>query len=185
MRSYKTEAIIVSRINFGEADRILTLLTPNYGKIRVRAPGVRKITSRRSSHIELLNLSILTLYRSSHSSLPILSEAYALEEFLSIKKTLRKIGFAYYICELIDRLCAEREENRRIFFLTKNTLFRLASKAIGSSVVLDFEDELLVLSGFLPRQHKLADKRTFIESILEKKLNTRRLLPLFLNNGES
>lgn len=185
MRLYKTEAIIVRRINFGEADRILTLLTPNYGKIRVRAPGVRKITSRRSSHIELLNLSALTLYRSAHSSLPILTEAQTLEEFLSIKKTLRKIGFAYYICELIDTFCAEREENRGIFFLTKNALFRLTSETMGSLVVSDFEDELLVLSGFLPRQHKLVDKRTFIESILEKKLITKRLLPLFLNNGES
>ena len=62
-RAYKTEAIIIKRRNFGEADRILTILTKNYGKIQVRAPGVRKITSRRSSHIELLNFSSLTLYR--------------------------------------------------------------------------------------------------------------------------
>jgi len=220
MRSYKTDAIIVKRRNFGEADRVLTVLTKNYGKIQVKAPGVRRITSRRSSHIELLNLVLLTLYRSSRSSLPILTEAQALEEFLSIKKTLRKIGFAYYICELIDTLCAEREENRRIFFLTKDTLFKLADLKIdftqdlysrhsglsrislnhgdsgcpaftrmtdsekGLSIVSDFEDELLVLSGFLPRQHKLVDKMTFIESILEKKLRTRRLLPLFLNSDK-
>jgi len=185
MRSYKTEGIIIKRRNFGESDRILSVLTRNYGKIQVRAPGVRKITSRRSSHIELLNLTYLTLYRGSHWSLPIVTEAQAQEEFLPIKKTLRKVGLAYYICELIDSLCAQNQENRKTFFLTRETLFALCHKeSIASSIIVNFEDELLVALGFLPRQHKLADRRSFIESILEKKLRTRRLLPLFLDNGE-
>ena len=179
MRSYKTEAIIVKRRNFGEADRILTILTKNYGKIRVKAPGVRKITSRRSSHIELLNLSTLTLYKSFSASMPIVTEAQAQEEFLTIKNNLKKIGLAYYICELIDRLCAQNQENRRVFFLMKDTLLKLSNYSSNNEIIEHFEDELLVTLGFLPRQHNLADKRAFIESILERKLNTRRLLPLF------
>ncbi len=193
MRSYKTEAIIIKRRNFGEADRVLTVLTRTYGKIQVRAPGVRKITSRRSSHIELLNLTLFTLYRNSHASFPTVTEAQAQEEFLSIKKTLQKIGFAYYICELIDTLCAERVEDRKIFFLVRDTLFKLNNYSLDNNrtmqqwnneVIDDFEDELLVALGFLPRYHKVYDKRIFIESILEKKLRTKRLLPLFLNNNE-
>ena len=54
----------------------------------------------------------------------------------------------------------------------------------NNEVIDDFEDELLVALGFLPRYHKVYDKRIFIESILEKKLRTKRLLPLFLNNNE-
>ena len=184
MRAYKTEGIIVKRRNFGEADRILTVFTGNYGKIQARAPGVRKITSRRSSHIELLNLTLLTLYKSSHSSLPIVTEAQTQEEFSSIKNTLRKIGFAYYICELIDRLCAENQENRRVFFLVRDTLFRLASNIGGDSVIENFEDKLLVLLGFLPSSHNLRDKQVFIESILERKLRTTRILHLFLSDEE-
>ena len=185
MRAYKTEGIIVKRRNFGEADRILTVFTGNYGKIQARAPGVRKITSRRSSHIELLNLTLLTLYKSSHSSLPIVTEAQTLEEFSSIKNTLRKIGFAYYICELIDRLCAENQENRRIFFLVRETMFALChAEQDSASIISAFEDKLLVLLGFLPSSHNLRDKQVFIESILERKLRTKRILHLFLSDEE-
>ena len=197
MRSYKTDAIIVKRRNFGEADRVLTVLTKNYGKIQVRAPGVRRIVSRRSSHIELLNLSTLTLYKSFRASIPIVTEAQAQEEFLTIKNNLKKIGLAYYICELIDRLCADNQENRKIFFLAKDTLFALChaelvsasrkipkqvrddNEYVTSSIVSDFEEELLVSLGFLQKQHRLMDKRSFIENILERKLTTKRLLPLF------
>jgi len=179
-RYYKTEAIIIKRINFGEADRILTILTKNYGKIRVKAPGVRKITSRRSSHIELLNLSLLTLYRSFRISMPIVTEAQTQEEFLPIKNNLQKIGLAYYICELIDRLCADNQENKKVFFLAKDALYELANDSGGLSLIDNFEKEFLIALGFLPRVHQLKDKASFIENILERKLTTKRLLPLFI-----
>ena len=217
MRYYRTEGIIVKRRNFGEADRVLTVLTKNYGKIQVRAPGVRRITSRRSSHIELLNLSTLTLYKSFRVTLPIVTEAQTQEEFLTIKNNLKKIGLAYYICELIDRLCAQNQENRKVFFIVRDTLFRLAGIKVnaiqesfsrhsglsrislnrgdsgcaaltrmtdsekGLSIVSDFEQEFLVALGFLPESHQLKDRAAFIESILERKLTTKRLLPLFIS----
>lgn len=185
IRSFKTEGIIIKRRNFRELDRMLTVLTKTNGKIQVRAPGVRKITSRRSSHVELLNFSILTLYRSSRSLFPILTEAQALDEFLPIKSNLHRIGIAYYICELVDRLCPENQENKKVFFLFKDTLYRLVSNYNNYSIIENFEDELLVSLGFLPKLHKLSDKQAFIENILEGKLTTKRLLPLFLDYSKS
>lgn len=184
IRSYKTEGIIIKRRNFGEADRILTLVTPYNGKIRVKAPGVRKITSRRSSHIELLNLSILTLYKSSRSQFSIVTEAETQEEFRPIKNSLKKIGFAYYVCELADGLCPENQENKKAFFLIRDTLLRIANNYDNKSIIEDFEDKLLVLLGFLGESHSLKDKQAFIENILERKLTTKRLLPLFLDNSK-
>lgn len=188
IRSFKTEGIIIKRRNFGEADRILTVLTKHNGKIQVKAPGVRKITSRRSSHIELLNFSILTLYKSSRSLFPILTEAQAMEEFLPIKNNLPKVGFAYYICELVDRFCPDNQENKKAFFLFKDTLYRLASgdKQVqdGHSIIKNFEDELLANLGFLPKLHRVIDSQAFIEDILERKLTSKRLLPLFLDYGK-
>jgi len=182
MRSFKTEGVIIKRRNFGELDRILTVLTKTNGKIQVRAPGVRKITSRRSPHVELLNLSILTLYRSSRSLLPIVTEAESLEEFLPIKNNLPKVGFAYYTCELVDRFCPDNQENKKVFYLLKDTFYRLVGDYNSHSIIENFEEEFLVILGFLPKLHKLKDREAFIENILERKLTTRRLLPLFLNN---
>src|SRR4051812_23196058 len=104
MRTVQVEGIVIKRINYGEADRILTILTRELGKVSIKASGVRKITSRRSPHIELLNYSALTLYTSQ--KFPVLVEVQSHTNYSEIKSDLNKVGFAYHICELIDGLCA-------------------------------------------------------------------------------
>ena len=52
-RSIRTEAIVLRQQVFGEADRILTLLTPNRGKVAAIAKGVRRISSRKAGHLDL------------------------------------------------------------------------------------------------------------------------------------
>ncbi|MCL5020033.1 MAG: DNA repair protein RecO [Patescibacteria group bacterium] len=93
MRSFKAEGIIIKRKNFGEADRIITVLTRNQGKIQIKAAGVRKIQSRRSPHVELLNHSILFIYK-GRGNLPVLTEAQTVNSFQDIKNDLTKTGFA-------------------------------------------------------------------------------------------
>lgn len=177
MRTYKTEAIVIKRRNIGEADRILTIFTKDQGKCIVSAKGIRRIPSRRSAHVELLNNSILTLYQARHS--PILVEAVSLQTFDLLKQDLGKIGFAYHICELIDGLCPENQEHHQVYFLLKNTLHRLnrcslsfrsasggeksqgdlsvATSAFGEAtlsrddmlmIIHEFEVELLTLLGY-------------------------------------
>jgi DNA repair protein RecO (recombination protein O) len=53
-RLYTTEAIVLSRLDYGEADRILTLFTPTRGKLSVIAKGARKPTSRAGPHLDFL-----------------------------------------------------------------------------------------------------------------------------------
>ena len=52
-RQFRTPAIILKRFDLGEADRLLTLLTPRHGKIEVVAKGARKLTSAKTGHVEL------------------------------------------------------------------------------------------------------------------------------------
>ncbi|MBI2031204.1 MAG: DNA repair protein RecO [Candidatus Levybacteria bacterium] len=181
MRSYKTEGIILKRKNIGEADRILTVFTERFGKIQIKAPGVRKITSKRSAHIELLNVTLLTLYKSSRSQMPIVTEAQNVENFSSLKKDLGKIGFAFYICELVNNFCPENQESQRIFNLIKNTLNNLETLADNSSVVDNFEREFLELLGFASKSQILSDRQSFMENIIEKRLKTKELLTYFIS----
>ena len=183
LRTFKEIGIILKRRNTGEADRILTVLTQNLGKIKVRAPGVRRILSRRSPHIEPLNLSVLTLYKSTSLSFPILTEAAPLERFSSIKKDLKLIGFAYYLCELVSSFCPQNQENREVFFLLKNTLFELTNGNNSLSLISYFEKELLRVLGFWREANllKSKDSKEVIEGILERRLKTLRILPLFIS----
>lgn len=63
MRQSVTDAIVLRRTNYGEADRIITLLTQHYGKIRVMARGVRKSTSKMAGGIELFSECHITFIK--------------------------------------------------------------------------------------------------------------------------
>src|SRR5687768_13192526 len=60
-RIYRTDAVVLSRLDFGEADRILTVYTPRHGKVRVIAKGARKPASRLLPHLEYFTRSRLYL----------------------------------------------------------------------------------------------------------------------------
>lgn len=178
MRTFKTEGIIIKRRNIGEADRFLSVFTKHHGKITIKAVGVRRIMSRRSGHVELLNHAVLTLYKSSGYALPILTESQALEDFSEIKRDLIRIGFAYHICELIDGLCPENQDNRAVFFLLQDTLARLSTGDDTLSIIHEFEIELLTLLGYWHKPQVASQNlntQYFIEGILERKLRSRAI----------
>lgn len=176
MRNFKTEGIIIRRRNFKDADRILTVLTKDQGKIAVRASGIRRIPSRRSAHVELLNHAVLTLYNGH--AFPVLTEAQMIDSFAGVKEDLHKIGLAYHLCELVDGLCPENQENRGVFGLVKTTLTRLSLEEDSSALVKDFQTELLFLLGYWNKQEFLTkdiDMDHFVENILERKLKSKSI----------
>lgn len=175
MRTYKTEGFVIKRRNFKEADRILTVFSKKNGKIQIKAPGVRKITSRRSGHIELLNYSIFTVHQANF--LPILTEVECIETYHFLKKDLKKISTLYYICELIDGLCPENQENTQVFNLLKNFMDSLKKNKDWNKVLDRFEIDLLTSLGYYRTDHQIAtiNRTLFIERILERKLKTKQI----------
>lgn len=175
MRNFKTEGIIIKRRNYKDADRILTVLTKTHGKIYVRAAGVRKITSRRSGHIELLNHCVLTLYQGN--AFPVLTEVTALNNFSEIKTDLTRMGQAYHLCELIDGLCPENQENVRVFSLLNEALAKMCDTEQDKEVINRFEMQLLETLGYGHEANfaQAFDSQDFIENILERKLKSRTI----------
>lgn len=180
MRTLRIDGIILKRQNVGEADRILTVLTKELGKIQIKAKGVRKITSKRASHIEPLNMCTLSLYRGQ--SLPVLTEVISLENFSELKQDLTKIGFAYHLCELIDGLCPPNEENRRVFSLLHEVLKKMEYEDDIAPLIHEFEVGLLIELGYwsIGQQAYKGNLSYLIENILERRLKTRQLIPQLL-----
>lgn len=163
-------------MNVGEADRILTVFTRRHGKIRVKAKGVRKISSKRSPHLELLNFSRFVFHEGR--MMPLLIEAQSSCSFDHIKDDLTKVGFAYHLCELIDGLCPENADHPLIFDLFYETLHKLQLESDIAPIIHSFEVKLLTLLGFWSKSNydKNTDTTGFIEGILERRLRSRRLL---------
>ena len=175
MRTFVVEGIVVRRRNVGEADRILTVFTKQYGKMTVRAVGVRKISSKRSSHIEPLNHVVMSLYQGK--GMAILTEITTLDSFSPLKENLQRIGFAYHLCELVDGLCPEGQENSAVFQLLQNVLPELSTAENMVERMHDFEVALLTQLGYWSEESARLSTSLVIERILERRLKTVHMLP--------
>ena len=153
-RTYQTEAIIIKRIKLGEADRILTLYTPDLGKIKAVAKGTRRPKSKLGGHVELLTHSLLMLARGRN--LDIITQAQTIDNFLPLKDDLGRISYGLYILELVDSFTAEHIENRRLFNLLLDTLHQLSEAKDGEPVLRYFELHLLDHLGYRPRLQQCA-----------------------------
>lgn len=145
MAQYRTDGIILKRISFGEADRILTIFTQKHGKITALAKGVRRMESRKGGTVELLNW--VTLFLAEGRTMDIVTEAQAKETFTALKENLVRAGYAYHMLELLDRLLPERDPHPDIFALT-TTVLTLLSRTPRQLIIRTFEVRLLCALGF-------------------------------------
>jgi DNA repair protein RecO (recombination protein O) len=146
-RVHQTEAIVLREQNYGEADRILTLLTPA-GKVTVLARGVRKPTSRKSGHLGLFHRSRLMLAQGRNMDL--VTQAEVLDVYEGLWHDLLRFTYACYAAELIDRFVPEDEDSPVLYELLSAALGWFAT---GNDLRLwarYFELSLLQHTGYLP-----------------------------------
>lgn len=170
---YTVEGIILKRRNVGEADRIITVFTKQYGKMRLLAKGIRRIISRRAGHLEVFSHVTLTLHKGR--SLDLISEASAIRSGLLFDTDDVRLGFAYCMCELVDQLLADHQEHEDIFFLLRDSLNELLasnSQEVYQKLLGRFVHEMLWKLGFLQSSRLLTTEQMqpFIEEITERRL---------------
>ncbi|MEM8529850.1 MAG: DNA repair protein RecO [Chloroflexota bacterium] len=152
-RVYRTEAVVIRRSDFGEADRLLTLVTPQ-GKRRVIAKGTRKTTSRLAGHIELFTHTTMLL--AIGRTLDIVTQSVVIQQFGGLRHDLQRISAAYYVAELIDHLVGDEDENRPAFDLLVGTLNALNTTRNIDLVLRYYELQLLGYAGYRPQFHYCA-----------------------------
>lgn len=148
-RSFRVEAVVLRHQDWGEADRLLWLYTPELGKARAVAKGVRKMHSRKAGHLEPFNRASLLLARGR--DMLIVTQAETVDAFLSLRDNLLLTTFAAYVVELLDRFTYEEGENRALYRLLVDTLGRLAAQSDPDLTVRFYEMRLLDLVGFRPQ----------------------------------
>ena len=161
-RIYRTDAVVLSRLDFGEADRILTVYTPHRGKIRVIAKGARKPTSRLLPHLEYFTRSRLMLAKGRE--LDVVTGAETLDPHLALRDNLDAYGHASHCVELLLRLTEDRQENEAAYDLLVRTLRLLADGVDPFGVTRHFELGLLTLVGFKPELYRCVGCRTEIQA---------------------
>jgi DNA repair protein RecO (recombination protein O) len=148
-RSFRTPAIILKRRDFGEADRLLTLLTPHHGKIDAVAKGARKLTSTKTGHVELYTRADMLIHRGRDLAIVVQAEMTA--PYLPLREDLARGAYAGYCVELLDRLTTEGDvDSLRLYAMLDETLVRLSIDPDTRLAVRFFELKLLDLVGFRP-----------------------------------
>jgi len=151
-RTLRTDAVILRRQDYGEADRLLVMLTAGHGKLRALAKGARKPIARKAGHLELYALVDMQLARGREWYL--VREAETREPFLALREDLVRSTYASHFVELIDRFTGEQDASRAEFDLLVRGLERLCTNADPRTVARTFELGLLGLAGFAPSLHQ-------------------------------
>ena len=117
---YTTSGIILRSEDRGEADRVFTVFTKDYGKLLLWAIAERKITSKLRGGLELFSLSSLEFIQGKNRK--VLVEAVTVKPYLSIRKDVASLYVTHRIADLVDFLSKGEEADQQIWSLLEETL---------------------------------------------------------------
>jgi DNA repair protein RecO len=161
----KSEGVILSRKNFGEADRIVTIFTRDYGKITVLAKGVRRPRSKKAGHLELGNWC--RIFVAKGKNLDLLTEielktAFGINEFSE-----NKANKIYHFLEIVKNITPDGQRNQSTFVLLVHFLKQITKGEDFNLVSTTFKIKLLNSLGFFSTEQLKNSKTKRILSIIE------------------
>lgn len=172
-RSHKITVFIIKRINYGEADKIITVFSKEQGKQVFIAKGIRKIKSRRAGALELFN-HIKMMYHQGNG-MGIITETELIDSYQNFSSNYFKTNIAYQIVELIDKLTKDEQDQEDLYELL-NKAFKFlketdVDKEKYDKILLRFKSRILEILGFgVPKDQSIESLTQHIEEIIEKEL---------------
>jgi DNA repair protein RecO len=149
MKQLNTRAIVLSRTDYGEADRILTLLTPDHGKLSLMAKGVRRIKSKLAGGIELFSVSDITFIR-GRGDVGTLISTRLLRHYGHIVSDVGRTMLGYELIKQLGKV-TEDEPESEYFELLEEGFAALDNLDVGLDLIrLWFAAQLLQLGGHMP-----------------------------------
>lgn len=149
MRQIVTTGIVLMRTDFGEADRIVTFLTPDNGKVRVMARGVRKIKSRMAGGIELFSVSDIT-FMPGRGEIGTLVSTRIITHYGRIIHDINRVRQGYELIKLVHKT-TEDDTDDTYFNVLHQALIALDDHDIPLDLTRQWlQAQLLNIGGHLP-----------------------------------
>lgn len=155
MDRYVDYAVVLSTVDYGEADRIVTLFTRDHGRLSAFASGARKSKRRFAGALEPCTLVRAQLVE-RHGSTVRLDSVDIERTFAALRGDLALIARALYCVELCRELVREHEPHLQLFNALVEYLDRLEAKRAGPTSLIAFELDALAQAGFMPRFDRCA-----------------------------
>src|SRR5258708_23305262 len=149
MKQLISKGIILHRVSYGEADRIITVVTPDHGKLHLMAKGVRKLRSKLAGGIELFSVSNISFMRGK-GGLGTLTSSRLLSHYGQIAQDVDRTMMGYQIIKQVDKV-TEDEPESSWFDLLQASFEALNDKLITLDLIqLWFSMQVLMLNGHAP-----------------------------------
>jgi DNA repair protein RecO (recombination protein O) len=161
-RRYSTDAIVLSRFDLGEADRVMTLITPGGGKLKAIAKGIRKPTSRLGGSLEPFAELQLALHRGR--TFDVVTEVHVGHAWLRLRDSLESAATAWYLAELADRSLEERHAAEPLYSLLKRAYELLDAGMAPSRVARWYEMHLADELGVRPELDRCVECDRMLEA---------------------
>lgn len=152
MKSDSSEALVLRAVEVGEADRIVHLLTPEYGRIAAIAKSARKSVKRFPGTLDLFNHLQVELQRKP-GRMAFVGKGKLISPFLGMREDPRRFALGCYLVELMGRMAPEGgapEESRRLFDMTLSALRTIEVQTPSRKLRLFLELRALVALGLRP-----------------------------------
>jgi DNA repair protein RecO (recombination protein O) len=146
--TYREEAVVLRKLDYGEADRIYTLLTKEHGKIGAIAKGVRKTSSKLASALEVY--SQVDIQLAQGRNLDVITQVVRKQK-PRIEADLERTSRAALIAELAERMCEDRHPIEDLYQLTCWALDELAVDPEPRRAGAFFLSAALDLMGYAPQ----------------------------------
>ena len=172
-KNYSSEAVVLSRKNYGESDRIISVFSKNYGKLNFLAKGVRRSLSRKRGHIEVFSrVKFLGL---KGRALNIVTEVELMDSFSSLRKDLRRVSVAYFLVDVVKKITSEEEKHAELYDLLVKTLEELKYQTNLKTLRRNFAFRVLTVLGYWPKERLLENPDILLRDVLERDLGSIRV----------
>lgn len=149
MPTYNAEGVVIRVRDLTEADKVLHILSREYGKLRCVAKAARRPKSRFTPAAQLF--THLQIQAFTGRNLDTITQAEIVSSFRLLREDLTRMACATYACELVDEMVQERQPLEQVYLLLLTTLHLLSAPEVPPEPVLRaFELKLLAMLGFRP-----------------------------------
>ena len=149
MKSVKTNGIVITENSLGDSDKILTILTPNLGKITCVAKGAKRPKSMLMAGSQLLCFGEYILHKTN--DIYNIQSSDPIEIFYNIRVDLEKLNYVSTITKIITDVTTENQNNYNILKLYLNTLYIISESDKNLDFIMSvFKMRLLKILGYAP-----------------------------------
>lgn len=162
-RLYRTDAIVLARQDYGEADRIFIVFTPNRGRLSIIAKGIRRPKSRLGSYLDYFGRVSLDMAKGR--DLDVVTGVAPIDSHPRLRTDTESYGHAAYFAELTRHLTRDRQENRALYDLLSSSLALLNEGVDPWPLARHFELGILTMLGYRPELFRCVQCSTELEAV--------------------